>query len=302
TMVWASRLAMRQGDYPSARRWLDLCDPYLPGLMPWWRGLVATHHGWAAMYDGDLAVAAERCEHAIELAEEAGDTVGAARALGLLSFTQFLAGDLAEAKRMGREADAMAEAVGNMTVAAHIRPGFCYCAFVEGDVAEQRRSTLATLAAIDAGGFLEEIDILGTWALLAVAEGRFETAGRLDGAWPARGARRGNQPGRAAVDLIRPFVERMLGPVDPAEVERLAAEGARMSMDELRAEALEEPEREPVLTRREREVATHVAEGLNNRQIAERLYISRRTVETHVENIRRKLGLASRYEIRRPNP
>lgn len=40
-----------------------------------------------------------------------------------------------------------------------------------------------------------------------------------------------------------------------------------------------------------------IAEGQSNGQIAERLYISKRTVETHVSNIMRKLGLSSRSEL-----
>jgi DNA-binding CsgD family transcriptional regulator len=51
------------------------------------------------------------------------------------------------------------------------------------------------------------------------------------------------------------------------------------------------------LTRREREVAALVAQGLTNRQIAGRLVISERTAETHVEQIRGKLGFRSRAQI-----
>src|SRR6185503_3782130 len=51
------------------------------------------------------------------------------------------------------------------------------------------------------------------------------------------------------------------------------------------------------LTKREREVAAYVAEGLTNRDIAERLVISDRTVESHVEHIRNKLGVRSRAQV-----
>ena len=40
-----------------------------------------------------------------------------------------------------------------------------------------------------------------------------------------------------------------------------------------------------------------VARGLTNRQIAQELFLSGRTVENHVSKILRKLGLASRTEI-----
>ena len=52
-----------------------------------------------------------------------------------------------------------------------------------------------------------------------------------------------------------------------------------------------------LLTPREREVAELVAAGLSNRQIAERLVISERTAEAHVEHIRAKLECRSRAQV-----
>jgi DNA-binding CsgD family transcriptional regulator len=51
------------------------------------------------------------------------------------------------------------------------------------------------------------------------------------------------------------------------------------------------------LTHREKEVATLVARGLTNRQIAKELVISEHTVENHVAKILKKLGLDSRTQI-----
>jgi len=51
------------------------------------------------------------------------------------------------------------------------------------------------------------------------------------------------------------------------------------------------------LSRREREVAVLVAEGLTDRQIAQRLFISERTAEGHVQGIRNKLGFDNRAQI-----
>lgn len=55
----------------------------------------------------------------------------------------------------------------------------------------------------------------------------------------------------------------------------------------------------PVLTRRETEVLRLVAKGLPAKQIATRLGVSHRTVETHVQATLRKLQLANRVELTR---
>jgi DNA-binding CsgD family transcriptional regulator len=51
------------------------------------------------------------------------------------------------------------------------------------------------------------------------------------------------------------------------------------------------------LTRREREIAGLVSQGLSNRQIAATAFISERTVETHVQHILGKLGFTARTQI-----
>jgi two-component system nitrate/nitrite response regulator NarL len=51
------------------------------------------------------------------------------------------------------------------------------------------------------------------------------------------------------------------------------------------------------LTPRQREIATLIAEGLSNKQIARRLSIERATVKNHVHNILAKLGVSRRDEV-----
>jgi DNA-binding NarL/FixJ family response regulator len=56
---------------------------------------------------------------------------------------------------------------------------------------------------------------------------------------------------------------------------------------------------EPGLTRRETEVLKLVAKGYTYREIADKLFISVKTVQNHVQNILTKLQLSKRYELMR---
>ena len=56
-------------------------------------------------------------------------------------------------------------------------------------------------------------------------------------------------------------------------------------------------ERWSLLSRREREVAQLVTRGLSSREIADRLVLSERTVETHIQRIFRKLEVRSRAQL-----
>lgn len=51
------------------------------------------------------------------------------------------------------------------------------------------------------------------------------------------------------------------------------------------------------LTPREADVVQLLTEGLSNREIAGRLVLSTRTVETHVQNIFNKTGFVSRAQV-----
>ncbi|WP_226533685.1 helix-turn-helix transcriptional regulator [Microbacterium paraoxydans] len=76
---------------------------------------------------------------------------------------------------------------------------------------------------------------------------------------------------------------------------QLQAAVSRFSADAgLRAPA--SPLSDDLLTARERQVLELIAEGLSNRQIGERLFISVKTVSVHVSAVLRKLGVSTRTE------
>lgn len=76
---------------------------------------------------------------------------------------------------------------------------------------------------------------------------------------------------------------------------RLWANSARAELDHIGGRATAGWE----LTATERQVAELVAEGLTNREVASRLYVTQKTVEFHLRNIFRKLGVRSRTELAR---
>jgi len=74
---------------------------------------------------------------------------------------------------------------------------------------------------------------------------------------------------------------------------------AALVLGEYRRIGRDEPSATTVLTERELEVLRLVSTGLAARQIAERLVVSHRTVQNHIQNTLRKLQLHNRVELTR---
>ncbi len=151
--------------------------------------------------------------------------------------------------------------------------------------------------------------VLQALAAVALARGHATRAARLHGACSAV-IRQQRLPGH------HPYMVKLAAATAESTRERLGARtyaadfaaGERMRLDEAIAFALEEkPEYIPPearaarprteLAKREIEVGRLVAEGLTNKEIAARLFLSDRTIESHVRHILNKLGLASRVQI-----
>ncbi|MFZ0163173.1 MAG: LuxR C-terminal-related transcriptional regulator, partial [Trebonia sp.] len=82
-----------------------------------------------------------------------------------------------------------------------------------------------------------------------------------------------------------------------AEFRRLDLPGPLASADALLTRIDAAASAANPLSRRESEVASLIALAMSNRQIAEQLVLSERTVETHVRSILAKLGYSTRTEI-----
>jgi non-specific serine/threonine protein kinase len=162
---------------------------------------------------------------------------------------------------------------------------------------------------------------LEVFAWLAADAGRFERAAWLLGAasplWDTAGARFHNnalleRSHQRAVDRCRKGLK-------PGRFDERHAQGRACPLDAVVEHAIDDRDELPQrpadhaaspagpengnededggLTQREREIAGLVADGLSNREIAERLVISRRTVDAHVEHIYAKLGISSRVQL-----
>ncbi|WP_018222666.1 response regulator [Salinispora pacifica] len=120
----------------------------------------------------------------------------------------------------------------------------------------------------------------------------------------------------AAEDVIgliragaRGYVTKTISPDELAAAVRRVAEGDAVFSPRLAGFVLDafaarpdvpvsDPELD-LLTNREREVLRLLARGYAYKEIARELYISIKTVETHVSNVLRKLQMSSRYELSR---
>jgi predicted ATPase/class 3 adenylate cyclase/DNA-binding CsgD family transcriptional regulator len=162
----------------------------------------------------------------------------------------------------------------------------------------------ALAAATGLSALLGVPDILELLAILAVHGGRYPEAGRLFGAADAL---------RQRIDSVRfkthdaehdDAVARLRDAFGDSEFQAAWAEGAALSTEESIAYAQRgrgERQRPAAgwgsLTPTERAVVGLVSEGLSNKAIAARLFISLRTVESHLTHVYAKLGLSSRVQL-----
>ncbi|GAA3439826.1 ATP-binding protein [Kutzneria kofuensis] len=239
---------------------------------------------WATYISGDLAAALAVADDSLALAEQVGQDRLTGRALAARAFLLLENGNIARA-----EADLKAARE-------------CYDATHDDlvmvtDLAETAYA-LRTGAAVDATAYRPPRplgDLLVDW--LRVAYSGYLAVARKD--QPA--AQQVLQHLRVA-GKTSPFLDALalrqegLMLDDPELLQqaaaRLDAMGARLSVPKALTGA------QP-LSKREREVVQLVGKGLTNAQIAERLFLSERTIETHLHNSYKKLRLTTRPALTR---
>jgi len=296
---------MNQGDLDHALTLAEQAVPLArsvgePSLLAW----ILLNLGLATAEVSDFERSERVYGEMLEVARQAGDETMAIRALTKIGVILRTRGDSVRARAALGEALSLA------------RPR--HDKWLTSVVTLNLGSALVTEDPIQALALLEEslalsrevghrILILGALEELArlfAASGRAEISAALLGA---------RESLRNALGLSGKARQAVANAAGAAARERLGSaafdaayeKGRAMTVDEAVALALGRSAPAPVerahriggLTGREVQIARDVARGLTNHQIAEELGISRRTVETHVQNILNKLGMDRRTQI-----
>jgi predicted ATPase/DNA-binding CsgD family transcriptional regulator len=177
-----------------------------------------------------------------------------------------------------------------------------------GDGDHERAEELAHAAVADSPA--DAFGRLTVWTCLAVlaavsADGSgHEVAARLAGAADAFAHAAGLARPKATAELIDSAGAACRAALGHDRFAEAWAAGQGMTLEDAAAYASRGRGRRrrpatgwAALTPTELRVAKAVADGLSNPQIAERMFISRRTVATHLTSIFRKLGVCSRAEL-----
>jgi non-specific serine/threonine protein kinase len=304
----AGVLALQQGDIEIAGPLLGRAGSLAQDLGD--RDLAAhvtDAQGIAAFFAGDLAGAGACHERALASYAE----IGFSEPFALSSFARLasvccLTGELDRAIGLSAENLRICDAVGDQWArgtALWIRGA---ARWLSGDVSQAIDDTLACLRIKEPLGDVHTITMaIDLMAVCLVAQADYGRAAELCGAgdslWktlraPVQQGPHYAEIRRSAADTCRQALgDERFGAGRQRGMDMSIAEAIAVARNEAAPPAARAPS--SPLTKREQEIAGLVAQGLGNREIAERLVLAKRTVDSHIEHIFNKLGFTSRAQI-----
>jgi non-specific serine/threonine protein kinase len=310
-LLWvAAVMAHRENDYAACAALCDASRQIGTELkdveVVAWSLLVGAIPPWA---EGDLTGAKQRLESALTLAELMHAEHVELDARSTLCGVLTAAGELDRAVELGEQALARSKSVGELWVRGFALNYLAQATWLAGD--RTRGEALAREAAAckhaldDRNGLAI---VLETLAWMATELGQPQRAVHLLGA----AERVRQETSQTLIELFRAQHERSESAarqgLGSTSYNAAFARGRAMTIGEGVAFALgggQRPKPAPAiklkprspLTQRQLEIARLIADDLSNKQIAARLFLSERTIETHVTNMLNKLGLNSRIQL-----
>ena len=270
-----------QGKHAAARALFE--EEYALGLA--WhstssRGLAATGLGWLAAQQGDDTAAVAHLEHAQALGRETGEQWPLAMALNLLGEVVQRQGDLLRAASLYRESLLLAHAVGDRSGAALVLHQIGALAQVCGQHQPAARlfAFSAAQRAASGGAIFYTLATLSSRAAAFTDARTILDEGAFVAAWAQGQAMTLEQAVAVAVEALA----------------AIAATPTPAAPETNSRAALPAPGTPTDLTTREREVLQLLAQGLSYAEIADKLVISPRTVNSHLTTIYGKIGVTSR--------
>ena len=261
----------------------------------------------ASFFTGDLQGAGAGHESALaEYAE-----IGYSDPFALVTFTRLgavccLTGELGRAIALSEECLRISEELGEQWSRGTALWTRGAARWLSGDIAHAVEDTLACLRIKESLGDLHTITMaIDLLAVCLVAQEDFARAAELCGAGDSlwKTLRAPIQQGPYYAEIRRNAAETCRQALGDERFEGARQRGMELSVPEAIAVARNETPAlasatpaDP-LTRREREIADLVTQGLGNREIAEHLVLAKRTVDSHIEHIFNKLGFTSRAQI-----